>query len=234
MSTNHLVERLRLVREAMREFDYIQSTREGESERVAMIRKIINYSDTLPPLPSPEALEPGALWRNEGGELDAIQKNHASVTSNPDFREAMQLVGGGAWDLVREAEQYCRVHGGYGNIYRSLLAYVIRIDVDMAEVVFKPPVDIAVQLLGFNRMNLLQIARPESYLDKYRIPADTSGSAIAYAAYSQFIPKTIGVMHGLIHEFLLILENTFRRALDSDEIPLLPLKVCDKGQALTH
>lgn len=69
--------------------------RGGESERVAMIRKIINYIDTLPPIPSPDALEPGAMWCSEGGEMNAAQKNRASITSNPDFREAMRLVGGG-------------------------------------------------------------------------------------------------------------------------------------------
>lgn len=113
-----------------------------------------------------------------------------------------------------------------------MLAYVTKIEIDLTEVTFKPPRDIAKRLFGLGPAAPLRIARPESYIDKYRIPTDTSGGAIAYAAYDQFIPKKIGVMHGHIHEFLFILENTFRRALGSDEVPLLPWRCATRGKLL--
>lgn len=92
--------------------------------RRGTLRAIIAYSDAHPDIPILRDNPAAVTYEGSSKSWAQAGAQGATIPSiNTPVREALRLVGGGAWALATEAEKYARVVGGRGNLLRVLGVY---------------------------------------------------------------------------------------------------------------
>lgn len=213
----------------LRAYSCYHSHASGESWRLSTIHKAIAYSNDHHV--DVKELAPGSVWMALPVNKHELRTLRASVATDNNVREALRLVGGGAWSLAQEAESYVRLRGGWGNVLRSLAQYVTPKSTDLTLLwSLPPPRQIALKLFAFRTGEKLTYLRPREFIRHYRLPSDSSAGAIANAAYNGAVPRKLPLVYAHLGEFDLILQHFQSRALPSDEIPVLPWRCASRGK----
>lgn len=198
------------------------------SVRRGALRAIIHYSNTHPRLPILRD-NPRVCFdsRSQGRDLHTVG---ACVPSNIPVREALRLVGGGAWDLARETECYARVVGGSGNLLRVLARYAaLRAD-DFPD----PEFDVqhmADELFGIAARGRVKLLTQTELDVGYAMNPETS-PGFFYARYFPQAGRKLGYVVRHARELSCVATYLRRTILPSDRQILLPWQFGTRGKLI--
>lgn len=196
------------------------------SVRRGTLRAIIAYSDAHPDLPilrdNPAVTYEGfRSWARAGAQ-------GATIPSNTPVREALRLVGGGAWALATEAEKYARVVGGRGNLLRVLGMYAA-----ITPGRYKPPPcdvsAVANELFGLDSLGKISLLTQNEVDQKYSMNPETSCGFF----YQRFFPqagKKLGYIVRHSRELSCVAMFMRHHILPAERQPMLPWQFASRGK----
>lgn len=199
------------------------------SVRRAMIRRAIEFSDLIPPSRL-FSNRPNVTFRGLD-EWRRASNLGAVVHNNDPVREAFRLIGGGALNLVREAEKSIRLTGGRGNLARIAFRYA-DLDYGLREYPFSFSASLlANELFSIGRLGKLQLLKPRALLEEYKMMADTS-SGYYYKQHTSYPPKRLGYIVRHRRELAAISQLLSVVRLSPQQQILLPWFMASRGKII--